>query len=458
MGLPAVAQTRLHLANERTMLSWMKLGCIFALGGFLTSTLRIPDSDNHAPALSTTVTASTVSGYGSVSGYALMQMVLAACVVISGAQIFHIRRGLLDARWMGSYGMPRVLFVAIAGIFLMLGATFLIAMLHEVSHFSPDCLRLHRTLEDLPAPYLYISLHGASDPLSDICTGLGAVQRFSLTGAYIGPATDQISAMVHSPRGMVLHNELLILADAGEGAIMRRPSLAVFGDCAGHGIRPFLGRVLADDVDIEALFAHPYGVASSKDMQTLQVSTQNGGALLSVDLSNLTRPITLVDQLEQTKLDLGDGSGRLRGLGITDNGCSHVADKAKNLVWHLCPGRARAYTHIPTPIGITAYGNDLYVGSSHQHDPAVYVLRPRGDSDQEADESAMDGTYDVAMKIRHKYLVHPAGMLLHEGTLFVLEQTHRALFTFDAETGEFISKLIDGLPDRPEAVLLVKGC
>ena len=124
-----------------------------------------------------------------------------------------------------------MLFVAIAGIFLMLGATFLIAMLHEVSHFSPDCLRLHRTLEDLPAPYLYISLHGASDPLSDICTGLGAVQRFSLMGAYIGPATDQISAMVHSPRGMVLHNELLILADAGEGAIMRRPSLAVFGDC-----------------------------------------------------------------------------------------------------------------------------------------------------------------------------------------------------------------------------------
>ena len=234
MGLPEVAHTRLHLANERTLLSWTKLGCIFAAGGFLTNTLRRPDVDTHE--ISPTPTASTVSGY------ALMQMVIAACVVASGIQIFRIRRGLLNAKSIGSYGMPNTLWVAIAGIFVMLFMTFWIAMMHEWSYHSPDCLRLRRPVEDAPPPYLYISFHGAPDPLADFCTGLGAVQRFALTGAYIGPATDQLAALVHSPRGLAFHNELLVLADAGEGAIMRRPSLVVFGDCAGRTMRPFLGR------------------------------------------------------------------------------------------------------------------------------------------------------------------------------------------------------------------------
>ena len=92
--------------------------------------------------------------------------------------------------------MPNTLWVAIAGIFVMLFMTFWIAMMHEWSYHSPDCLRLRRPVEDAPPPYLYISFHGAPDPLADFCTGLGAVQRFALTGAYIGPATDQLAALV----------------------------------------------------------------------------------------------------------------------------------------------------------------------------------------------------------------------------------------------------------------------
>ena len=125
----------------------------------------------------------------------------------------------------------------------------------------------------------------------------------------------------------------------------------------------------------------------------------------------------------------------------------------------------RRHTPVPVPIGIAVDGNDLFVGSIRSKDPAIYRLTPKPDDQLlrrsngaggEEDEAAPP--YDVALKITHKKLVHPAGMLLHQGILYVLEQAHRALFTFEAGTGNFLTTLIDDLPDRPEALLFSEGC
>ena len=81
--------------------------------------------------------------------------------------------------------------------------------------------------------------------------------------------------------------------------------------------------------------------------------------------------------------------------------------------------------------------------------------------------------------LRHELLVHPAGMLEHDGTLYVLEQVHsalahalatcrplaghvsqvhRALLSFNVSTGQFERVLLRGLPDLPEAIEISTAC
>jgi len=441
MNKPDVAHTRLHLANERTLLGWTKLGCIFAAGGFLTKALSPKE----------TVPSMTSSVYNSA------QLLLSAGILAIGISVFRWRRSLLGSKWMGSYGAPASLWLAISGIFVMLMLTLAHAVVQEAIYNSPDCLRLPLPLSDAPPPYLYISFHGADEPLSQLCTGTGAVQRFSLQGEYVGPATDQRAALVHSPRGMALHNnQKLVLADAGEGSALHRPALAIFGDCAGRDKRPFLGRVRAPDRATQAAFAHPYSVAVSGG-GTIQVSAQNGGALLAVELpnapalltANSTARFTIVAQLENTTHAHSLKSGPLRGLAITADECSHVADKHRNMVWHVCSGGVDiTSTDIDNPIGVHVHDDALYVGSFSSVAPAVHVLkRKRG-----------DGKWAITLTITHKRLVHPAGLLAYQNVLYVLEQSYRALLTFDTTTGAFLGEPLTKLPDTPEGLLLSMGC
>jgi hypothetical protein len=50
---------------------------------------------------------------------------------------------------------------------------------------------------------------------------------------------------------------------------------------------------------------------------------------------------------------------------------------------------------------------------------------------------------------------HPAGLLIHNGTLFALDQLAQALLTFDVTSGTFQGLRIPKLPDKPEDVILV---
>ena len=573
-----VAHTRLHLANERTLLAWTKLACILASGGFLTQAL-VPSPCRYE------IDAAGRLAKSAATHFFQGAHLLLACVVLAlGLRIFFRRRALLDAQWLGSYSAPLSPCVAIIGVLVTLGCTVVHALATEIKYHSADCMRLtDRVAMDLPPPYLYISFHGLPNPLCNLCSGEGAVHRFTLTGAYVGPATDQRAALVHAPRMMVLHKELLILADAGEGAAFHRPALAVFGDCSAFpnlGPRPFLGRITASDLTTEAHFMHPYGLASSRDGAILRVSAQNGGALLNVDLANVSCPITVAAQLEplprghdleeepdeldepepaqrgpvlrshdleeepdepdepelegespsgapsgapswawSTKLGndgINAASGPLRGVALDDVGCSHVADKHADKIWHVCTGEPLRSTHVPKPLGVHFHsgssGERLYVGSAGGHGsavegmvaPGVYVLErittPPKESQQSAepspspppppppsppppsppspppsvdqspslsppppsppaqDDSTEGDVFRIRQLIKHDLLIHPAGLLQHSGVLYVLEQTNRALLTFDAASGNFTGTLLEFLPHVPEGLLLSPGC
>ena len=325
---------------------------------------------------------------------------------------------------------------------------------------------------------------------------------------------------------------------------------------------------------------HPYGLASSRDGAILRVSAQNGGALLNVDLANVSCPITVAAQLEplprghdleeepdeldepepaqrgpvlrshdleeepdepdepelegespsgapsgapswawSTKLGndgINAASGPLRGVALDDVGCSHVADKHADKIWHVCTGEPLRSTHVPKPLGVHFHsgssGERLYVGSAGGHGsavegvvaPGVYVLErittPPKESQQSAepspspppppppsppppsppspppsvdqspslsppppsppaqDDSTEGDVFRVRQLIKHDLLMHPAGLLQHSGVLYVLEQTNRALLTFDAASGNFTGTLLEFLPHVPEGLLLSPGC
>ena len=368
------------------------------------------------------------------------------------------------------------------------------AVEHEIAYNSASCLQLkHRPLVDAPPPYLYVTFHGSADPLSSLCSGVGAVQRFSLAGEYVGPATDQRAALVHSPRMMTMvDNELLVLADAGEGSRLHRPALAFFGDCADKGVRPFRGRIRATDHATERSFLHPYGVAWSRKSGALRATSQNGGALLEADLtmnqSDGMRPLRVVAQLEDTargaegerggeggeggegglalpwdaswsEQDVVDAkSGPLRGLAIDDDDCTHVADKRADKIWHVCHDQPLRSTKVLKPIGVHAHGTKLYVGSFTPPHGAVHVLKRRADTSSSVEEGTGADAYQITRSFIHERLVHPAGLLVHGGLLYVLEQRSRALLTFGVDTGNLTGALLRDLPDVPEGLLLSLGC
>lgn len=258
------------------------------------------------------------------------------------------------------------------------------------------------------------------------------------------------------------------------------PSLTVFGGCAGPAsTRPFLGRIRPKllDTELAASFAHPYGLAAAPSGDdALHVSTQDGAAVVSVDVSDSRMEV--VHQVQKPRPDVMPHSearaGPLRGLAIDSEGCEHVADHHAGVIWHYCSdadgARRRgaageggdvwpAMSRVPRPTGLAVAvlgGSRLLVSSLGDPGlyvpPAVYVL------DLKTTEA--DGSHPIVASFVHEQLTHPAGLLLHEHTLYVLDQYSNSLLTFDVHPdsllGTYTGVLVGGLPDRPEAVLLTQ--
>ena len=276
--------------------------------------------------------------------------------------------------------------------------------------------------------------------------GVSGVHRFTLSGAYAGPATNQRDALVHMPRGMTATTGLLVVADS----YADDSSLVFFGACVNAGLRPYLGRIRPESKATRSSFQHPYSVVNAPDEPgRLKVSSQDGGAIISVD--TISGEMSVEKQVSRIRPTKGSKlSGPLRGLAIDGHGCEHVADRHADAIWHYCKDNVVTMTKLAKPVGLYADGALLYVGSFDKQQPAVYAL----------DLLASPGPKGkrVVRTFQHPTLLHPTGMLVHRGMLYVLEQTSAGMLKFHANSTEFVSTVLSNLPDAPEGILLVDEC
>jgi hypothetical protein len=52
-------------------------------------------------------------------------------------------------------------------------------------------------------------------------------------------------------------------------------------------------------------------------------------------------------------------------------------------------------------------------------------------------------------------MLHPAGLAVYKNQLFVLGQIKQQLLAFDIPSSQYLGKIITGLPDAPEQILIV---
>ena len=465
------ANAKMSLANERTLIAWVRVGATFGAGAIVAKTLRHYDETPETQG---------------ISGMSTTAQALLGLLVVTWGTVTYVRRArLLRERWHGSYEAslgPAVIAMATVGS-VLLTASASLARVH--AYFSDDCLYLPgRPLHaNATPPFLYVSFHGVAQPRRELCSveqGVAAIHRFTLDGLYAGPATDQRAAMLRYPRGMTTSLGMLFVADSD----VADSSIAVFGACAGAAARPFLGRIrpLKGDAAHSA-FEHPYAVVAGPTPSKLRVSTQNGGAIIQV--STISGDMQVERQVTPHVSRHDSHSGNLRGLAVESDGtCEHVADKHNDKVWHFCGGGdARpTSTHINAPIDLLVDGDLLYVGSFDSKHPAVYALDLSGGSGSGGDADTRNGSaaagaagagraYRVVHRYVHPRMRHPAGLLIYQNTLYVLEQSTRSLMAFDVAspdeagvpaTGGGVSTdarfVLEELPDVPEKLTLVTEC
>ena len=332
------AESKFFMANERTLIAWLRLATTIGVGAFLgyIASDGKPGSQSH--------------GWGGV------KLAVGALIPVYALVMYHRRIALVRARHMGTFeekfGPAAVAFVIAVSLVLDLG--------YLLRQPAVGCLELPvPVFRNATPPYLYVSFHGTSHPRLGCDDGIGGLHRFTLQGHYAGPATDQLAAQMLQPRGMVRQDGLLFVADSWIGD----SSVVVYGPCAGTSARTYLGRIRPDGA-IAAAFGHPYGLASEGDGKELRLSAQNGGAIIAIDpQSNAMHVEHQVERLPGKRP--ADKSGPLRGLAIDSRGCQHVADKRADKVWHYCPDAAPSGTHVTKPISLffEPTASRLYVSS-----------------------------------------------------------------------------------------------
>lgn len=422
------AETKFQLANERTLIAWLRVASTMGIGGLLAGLA-------HASA--------AWLEFWRVFGIA---QAAAAVLVAAYAYKQHRHRSKLVAKrhhgnFDEAYGPGLVALAVAAGLTCDLGS-----LVHQSFAPAVGCAVLPLPLVlNASGPFLYITFHGTDSHLHSCASGVGGVHRFSLDGDYAGPATDQAAARMYHPRGLVHINGNLVVTESRDVD----SSLSVFGRCSPSSpVRAFLGHIRPPDA-LKGRFEHPYGITAS-DETNLDVSAQNGGAVVGIDM--LSAHMTLRRQVAPARKAGSRKSGALRGITITPDGCEHVADKHASLLHHFCPDKPPAATKVPNPISV------LYdIGSS-----ALFVSS-LGDEKRGVSPAVYAFSFDngnstlLRMYVAH-IMHHPTGLLVHRSELIVIEQTQRAVVVFDLASAAFLRVAISALPDAPEALLLSNDC
>jgi uncharacterized membrane protein YidH (DUF202 family) len=274
-GMQPSSVIKIVLSNERTLVAWLRTGATLSTGAFVAGVLG---GGKH----------------GRPGMLLLLQSLVAVLLGIVAVRIFRWRARKICKRDQESFAAPLSPALAAAALIGVLSWTAYTLVVQEISwqFGSDDCMSLGPATNGTP-PYAYVTFHGAGNlartALCHPSHGVGGVHRYSLrTGSYAGPVTDQRAALMMWPRGLVLFRGLLLVAEAKGGD----SSLSVFGACAGGAPRAFLGRVRPEGSALTAAFAHPYGLAATRD--TVRVSAQDGGAVVSLNMSTGTMEVAHV--------------------------------------------------------------------------------------------------------------------------------------------------------------------
>ncbi|KAL3929226.1 MAG: hypothetical protein SGPRY_002044 [Prymnesium sp.] len=302
-------ESKFLMANERTLIAWLRLASTIGVGGLalvLTSTSRSRPDHSY--------------------GWSCIQVLLAGLIVLYALFMYRHRIRLFEARNQVSFE-ERVGPSVVTGVSVALLLYNLQLLINQ-----PDigCLDLPLDMfHNTTPPYLYITFHGTLHPRRTCDEGVGGVHRFTLEGEYAGMATDQLAAQMMHPRGMVRRNEMLFVAESWT----RDSSVAVFGACTGTTALPsirYLGRIRPDP-SMAFTFSHPYGMATTAD-NSLRVSTQNGAAVVAIDVH--TNAMSVEHQASAqpvvahpAKYARSSAAGEVRGMAIDAAGCEHVANK-----------------------------------------------------------------------------------------------------------------------------------
>ncbi|KAL1519678.1 hypothetical protein AB1Y20_023188 [Prymnesium parvum] len=419
------AEIKFFMANERTLMSWLRVATTIGIGGLVSS---------------------MASGTGGKSatfthGWSGALIALAAVIIVYAYSMHNFRTSQVRARHMGSFHEP----LAPAAIAIAIACVLAFNMQYLLRQPAVGCLELPLVVyRNATPPFFYVSFHGTAHLRHDCSAGIGGIHRFTPEGHYAGMATNQLEAQMLHPRGMVRHDGMLFVADSWLGD----SSVAAFGPCVGASSRQYLGRIRPTG-NLSLVFSHPYGLANSGD-NWLFLSTQNGGAVIAIDIHTSRMYIDHV-VVPPTVIVSDDQSGPLRGLAVDNAGCKHVADKRDNKLIHICPGQERmTKTKIYKPIALFYEPKrDLLFVSSLRGVGEVVVFDLK-------ENASLKGSLTEVQSFTYEGHNHFTGMHVSETSLFVLEQKRRAFMRFSLATGAMESFLFKDLPDMPEGLLYVE--
>ena len=158
------------LANERTLMAWLRLASTLGLGAFVVGVL------NH------------VSSRAVPGSFSLVQAVVAVLIASLATARFYQRDSMLKQRHMGDAFGDRLL-PALAGAMILIIVGFNVSSIAmrwwEWQFRAQHCSSLPGYSLNLlaPTPHVYISFHGSSTPAENIChpeRGVSGIHKFSL--------------------------------------------------------------------------------------------------------------------------------------------------------------------------------------------------------------------------------------------------------------------------------------
>jgi uncharacterized membrane protein YidH (DUF202 family) len=207
------AETKFCLANERTLIAWLRIATTLGVGSFL----------------GLSVGKGRFKGQGVV--YGVSQLMVAALIVLYAFAQFHRRAWLVRSRHMQTFDEwigPGVVSFTVA-----FALAFEITKL--VREPAVGCPLLPLPLHHgLVPPFIYITFHGSSNLRHGCDKGVAGVHRFGLGGEYGGSVVDPfMSGQVYSPRGMARLSGLLFVAESA----MSDPRCAKATPNRGHASR-----------------------------------------------------------------------------------------------------------------------------------------------------------------------------------------------------------------------------